>query len=116
MDYNSTTANARPIFLTEYQLPLGQSVPSTISAQLTFNNSALATVTYNTSSLNPGDYMQIALQANATSLSTGRYPWSITVTNNGTPTTYSGNVNIVNQASSPFGAGWSLDNVEQLVP
>ncbi len=115
LDYNSTAANAQPIFLDEYQLPTGQSVPATITAQLTFNNTALATVTYNTSSLNPGDYVQIALQANATSLNTGRYPWSITVTNGSNHTTTSGNVDIVNQANSPFGAGWSLDNVEQLV-
>jgi YD repeat-containing protein len=113
--YNSTAANAQPIFLTEYQLPLGQAVPSTITAQLTFNNTALATVTYSTAALNPGDIVQIALQANATGLSTGRYPWSITVTNGSTPTTYSGNVDIVNRANSPYGAGWSLDNVEQLV-
>jgi YD repeat-containing protein len=59
--------------------------------------------------------MQTALQGNATGLSIGRYPWSITVTNSGTPTTYNGNVDIVNQANSPYGAGWSLDNVEQLV-
>ncbi|HTU21877.1 MAG TPA: hypothetical protein VMG10_27815 [Gemmataceae bacterium] len=37
LDYNSTTANPQPIFLTEYQLPTGQSVPSTITAQLTFD-------------------------------------------------------------------------------
>ena len=116
LSYNSTTANAQPIFVTEYQLPQGQSVPATITAQLTFNNTALATVTYNTAGLNPGDIMQIALQANATNLSTGRYPWQITVTNGSNQTNYSGDVDIVNQADSPFGAGWSLDNVEQLVP
>ncbi len=116
LDYNSTTANAQPIFLTEYQLPFGQSVPSTITARLTFNGTALASVTYNTSGLNPGDIMQIGLQANATSDATGRYPYSISVTNGSTQTTYSGNAVIVNQASSPFGPGWSLDNVEQLVP
>jgi len=116
LDYNSTTANAQPIFLAEYQLPFGQSVPSTITAQLTFNNTPLATVTYDTSGLNPGDIVQIALQADATGVSTGRYPWSITVTDSGTPTTFSGSVDIVNQANSPYGAGWSLDNVEQLVP
>jgi hypothetical protein len=115
LDYNSTTANAQPIFLAEYQLPLGQAVPATITAQLTFNNTPLATVTYNTSGLNPGDIVQIALQANATTLSTGRYPWAITVNNGGTPTNYSGNVDIVNRANSPYGAGWALDNVEQLV-
>jgi len=53
------------------------------------------------------------LQANANRLDTGRYPWSIT--NGSTPTTYSGDVDIVDQANSPYGAGWSLDNVEQLV-
>src|SRR5581483_11369605 len=46
LDYSSTAANAQPIFLDEYQLPTGQSVPSTISAQLTFNGTALSTVTY----------------------------------------------------------------------
>ncbi|HTU18557.1 MAG TPA: hypothetical protein VMG10_10895 [Gemmataceae bacterium] len=115
LDYNSTTANPQPIFLTEYQLPTGQSVPSTITAQLTFDGTALSTVTYDTSELNAGDIMQVALQADATDLSTGRYPWSIVVTNGSNQTTYSGDVDIVNQASSAFGAGWSLDNVEQLV-
>ena len=43
LDYNSTTANPQPIFLTEYQLPVGQSVPSTITAQLTFDGTALST-------------------------------------------------------------------------
>jgi len=115
LDYNSTTANAQPIFLAEYQLPIGQSVPATITAQLTLDGTAGSVVYYDTSSLNPGDWVQIALQGDATSLSTGRYAWSITVTNGSTPTTSSGNVDLVNQANSPFGAGWSLDNVEQLV-
>jgi RHS repeat-associated protein len=113
--YNSTTANAEPIFLAHYQLPTGQAVPATITAQLTFNGSAGSQVVYDTSNLNPGDWVQIALQGNATGLSSGRYPWQIAITN-GTTTTYSGNVDIVNQASSPYGAGWSLSNVEQLVP
>ena len=113
--YNSTAANAKPIFLAEYQLPFGQAVPSTITAQLTFNGTAGVTVYYNTSSLNPGDIVQIALQGDATALSSGRYLWQITVTN-GTATNDSGSVDIVNQAGSPFGAGWSLGNVEQLLP
>ena len=116
LDYNSTTANAQPIFLAEYQLPTGQAVPSTITAQLTLNGTAGSQVVYDTSSLNPGDWVQIALQGDATSLSTGRYPWQITVSNGTNNTNYSGNVDIVNRASSPYGAGWSLDNVEQLVP
>ncbi len=116
LDYSSTAANAQPIFLVHYQLPAGQAVPATITAQLTLNGTAGSTIVYNTSSLNPGDIVQIALQGNATSLSTGRYPWQITVTNGTNNTNYSGDVDLVNQASSPYGAGWSLDNVEQLVP
>jgi RHS repeat-associated protein len=112
--YSSTAANAQPLFLAEYQLPTGQSVPSTITAQLTFNGTPGSTVYYNTSSLNAGDWVQIALQASATSLSTGRYSYQITVTN-GTNTNYSGNVNIVNQGSSAYGSGWSLGGVEQIV-
>src|SRR5207245_3835638 len=63
--------------------------------------------------------MQIPLQGDATGLATGRYSWSIAVTANyGTPvtTTYSGNVDIVNSSSSPFGAGWSLNVLERIWP
>jgi RHS repeat-associated protein len=114
LDYTSTAANAQPIFLVHYQLP-SSNLPSNVTAQLTFNGAAVATVTYNPSSLNTNDYMQIALQANATGLATGRYPWQISVNNGTSTTSYSGNVDIVNQASSPFGAGWSLGNVQQIV-
>jgi RHS repeat-associated protein len=114
LDYSSTAANAQPIFLVHYQLP-SSNLPSNVTAQLTFNGSAASTVTYNPSSLNTNDYMQIALQANASGLATGRYPWQISVNNGTSTTSYSGNVDIVNQASSAFGAGWSLGNVQQLV-
>src|SRR5262249_51541780 len=45
----------------------------------------------------------------------GRYPYEIDVTENSTvQTPQTGSVDIVNSANSPFGAGWSLDNVEHL--
>ena len=50
-----------------------------MTAQFTFNGTAGSTTYYNTSSLTPGDIMQIGLQANATTLSTGRYPYTMTV-------------------------------------
>ncbi len=114
LDYNSTTADAQPIFLVHYQLP--STLPTTVTAQLTLDTNLVTTVSYNPSNLNPGDWVQIGLQSNATSLSTGRYPYQISIYNGSSTTTYSGNVDIVNEASSPYGAGWSLDNVEQLVP
>jgi len=114
--YNSTAANAEPIFITHYPTSTS-ALPSTISAQLTFNGTAGSTFYYSTSSLNPGDIMEIASQVNASSLSTGRYSYSIAVTANyATPvtTTYSGSVNLINDASSPFGAGWTLSGLEHI--
>jgi len=115
--YNSTAANAQPIFITHYPTSSSTALPSTISAQLTFNGTAGSTFYYSTSSLNPGDIMEIASQVNASSLSTGRYSYSIAVSANySTPviTTYSGSVNVINDASSPFGAGWALSGLEHI--
>jgi RHS repeat-associated protein len=117
--YSSVAADARPIFITHFQIDPSQAVPPTVKAQLTFNGVPGTTVWYTTSSLNPGDIMEIPLQGDATALATGRYSWSIAVTANyGTPvtTTYSGNVDIVNSSGSPFGAGWTLNNLQRIWP
>ncbi len=117
--YSSVAANPLPIFLVHFQIDPTQAAPPTVKAQLTLNGTQGSWTWYNTSSLNPGDIMQIALQGNATSLSTSRYSWSIAVTANyGTPVTtnYSGSVDIVNSMSSPFGAGWSLNVLQRIWP
>src|SRR5262249_40527410 len=69
------------------------------------------------STLNPGDIVEIPLQADAHTLATGRYSWSISVTANyATPvtTTQSGSVNIINDNGSLFGAGWTLAGFDRL--
>jgi YD repeat-containing protein len=117
--YDSIAANTLPIFMTHFQIDPSQAVPPTVKAQLTLNGTAGSWIYYDTSHLNPGDIMQIPLQGDATGLSTGRYSYSISVTANyGTPatTTYSGNVDIVNSSSSPFGAGWSINVLERIWP
>ena len=56
-----------PIIVVENTLSASAAVPSQVSAQLTFDGTALTTYYYSTSTLNPGDVQQIALQAtNAT--------------------------------------------------
>ena len=90
-----------------------------MSAQLTFDGTALTTYYYNTSQFTPGDVEQIALQAtNATSLATGRYAYSVQVIDyrSGTPTTftYSGTATVLNQSSSALGDGWSVEGLEQI--
>ena len=116
--YSSAAAAPQPIFLDHYALPTAQALPLVLQAQLTFNNVPGQTVFYSTAGLNPGDVVQLALQANATGLATGRYPYQVAIAAPGVlpVTTQSGQVSVVNDAGSPFGAGWSLGNVERLWP
>src|SRR5207247_3368494 len=77
-----------------------------------------AAVWYSTSTLNPGDIVEIPLQGDAHTLATGRYSWSFSVTANYFPTpvttTQSGFVNIINDNGSLFGAGWTLAGFDRL--
>ncbi len=119
--YDSLTAQPEPIITVENTTPA--TVPSQVSAQLTFNGGTpLTTYYYNTSSggstLNPGDVQQINLQAtNATSLSTGRYTYSAQVVDIGSGVatlTYSGGTNLLSYSSNAFGAGWTLQGLEHI--
>ncbi len=119
--YDSVTANPEPIITVENTMPA--TVPSQVSAQLTFNGGTpLTTYYYNTSTgsstLNTGDVQQINLQAtNATALSTGRYTYSAQVVDIGSGVatlTYSGGTNLLNYSSNAFGAGWTLDGLEHI--
>jgi YD repeat-containing protein len=119
--YDSVTAQPEPIITVENAMPA--TVPSQVSAQLTFNGGTpLTTYYYNTSTststLNTGDVQQINLQAtNATSLATGRYTYSAQVVDigSGVPTlTYSGGTNLLNYSSNAFGAGWTLEGLERI--
>ncbi len=115
--YRSTAADSRPIFLHRHEISAGQPVPPKVSAKLTLNGTPAQQYYYDTSALIPGDFLQIALQADATSLNTGRYDYSIEVVDHyATPvtTTYSGQVNLVNHNASDFGAGWSLAGLQRV--
>ena len=117
LDYSSLAADPRPIFTEYYQLSQTPTTGSTVTATLKLNGVTQGTSTYDTHLLNFGDILAIALQGDATGtgLSTGRYPYEIDVTENSTAQTpQTGSVDIVNSANSPFGAGWSLDNVEHM--
>ena len=98
----------------------GGSVPSAISAKLTFNGTAGTNYGYSTSGLTPGRSLRFALQANTSALSTGRYNWQmdVTTTTYGVQTVHSftGSTNVVsrNSSSAPFGRGWQLTGLDQL--
>jgi RHS repeat-associated protein len=121
LTYDSVTAKPEPIITVENTIPA--TVPSQVSAQLTFNGGTpLTTYYYNTSTststLNTGDVQQINLQAtNATALSTGRYAYSAQVVDIGSGVatlTYSGGSNVINYSSNAFGAGWTLQGLEKI--
>src|SRR5262249_31038331 len=111
-------ADPRPIFIYRFQLDPTRAVPGTIHAALTFNGSTGSTVWYSTGLLNPGDIVEVPLQADAHTLATGRYSWSISVTADYLPTpvttTQSGSVNIINENGSLFGPGWTLAGFDRL--
>jgi YD repeat-containing protein len=118
LNYNSLAADARPIFVDRYELDPTVAVPSTIDARLTVNGTPLATYTYDTHLMNPGDFVQVALQKDATGLSTGRYTYSLAVkANYGSPvtTTTSGSFTLINDNASPYGAGWWVDGLDRIV-
>jgi YD repeat-containing protein len=120
LTYDSITANPLPIIIAENTLSSSSAVPTKVSATLTFNGTVGTTYYYNTSTLNPGDVQQIALQAtSASNLSTGRYSYSVQIVDHGatnTTITYSGSTDLINQSSSAFGDGWTLDGLEQIFP
>jgi YD repeat-containing protein len=99
-------------------------VPNNLTVQLTFNGSAgtsymVQTSGSTTTNFMPGDTLQIGLQVNASSFSTGRYSYSFQVVDtNATPqtTTYSGSVDVLNYGSSPLGAGWAVAGLERIYP
>jgi hypothetical protein len=119
LTYNSMAADPRPMVVVHHQLDPSQSVPTKVDATLTFNGSTGTKWVYDTSQFVAGDVQQIALQANATSLSTGRYSYSVQIVDEratNTTLTYSGTATVLNQSTSAFGDGWTLQGLEQIVP
>jgi len=117
--YDSLAADPRPIVLEHHTLDPALPTPTKVTGQLTFNGTAGATSYYDTSLFNPGDVTQVALQADATALATGRYDYTVTVGDVRGPTTTStaaGTATVVNEAANPFGAGWTLAGLERVVP
>ena len=120
LHYQSNTL-PQPIIVAETTLLDSSSVPDEIRAKLTFNSSAGADYAYNPAGLSAGDTLRFALQHDATSLSTGRYDYSVLLTadytSSTTTRTFTGSYDVVNRsaATHPFGVGWQLEGLDKLV-
>jgi RHS repeat-associated protein len=114
--YNSDEVNSKPIV--QFTLPTANSssLPGTISAVLTWNGTAGATLTYSTSGDNPGDVLAMGAQVPSAVTTTGRYNWSLLVLIPGQSNqTINGSAFVVAEDSSPFGTGWTYGPTSQLV-
>ena len=113
--YNSTNAYPCPIITTQTSLSLTTAVPNAISSNLRIGGVNFSNETFKegTTSL-----VRQSLMFDATSVTTGSYPYSITLQNNYTSSTISnsteGEVIVNNQISSPLGVGWALDGLQRL--
>ena len=117
--YNSNT-EPRPVVVVETSLRSAASVPTSIEAQLTFGGVSGSTVTYSTSGLSAGEPLRFALQIDGSSLSTGYYDYTFTLTAKYTGSsdvvqTFTGSQAVVNRNASEFGRGWWLAGLDRLV-
>jgi YD repeat-containing protein len=119
LDYSSSTVSVRPVIQIAIQSQPGGSVPTQAQVQLTWN-SAQTPVTFNTSGLPAGAVYDLAAQVANPVTTSGVYNWSATVTltfpNSGQlQLNTSGVAYVLARDASPYGAGWWLDGVSQLV-
>ena len=115
--YSSHAAAPRPVFTVRHELDPTQAVPDTIAATLTLDGVAGQTFHYDTAGFSPGDFVHLSLQADAAALATGRYDWSIDLTEDRAGLTavvgHSGRVSVVHQAGTALGRGWTFENLER---
>ncbi len=115
--YNSSEVQDAPVIQLAIPTDPTVSLPPNILVQLTFNGVTSAVTTYSTTGLCPGDTLYASQQPSSAVVSSGRLPWSITVTiNYSTPIvqTVTGVAYAISEDSSPFGAGWTFGPTDQL--
>ncbi|MGH7140012.1 MAG: hypothetical protein ACREHD_30095, partial [Pirellulales bacterium] len=115
--YDSVLGQPDQVIEADLGLSTAYSASDTITATLTFNGVAQLPVYYTMSSLDgTTSHVHFAEQVDTSSLASGRYPWSLTVTspNMAAPATVSGAVNVDNDSASPFGKGWDMPGLYRL--
>ena len=118
LTYNSERTSAEPVIQATVQSDNSVALPSTITAQLTWNGTAQSAQTFNTTGLSAGDLLTLAQQVSSPVTTTGRYVYSLTVTMNYTTPivrTLTGATFVDVEDSNPFGAGWTFGSTDSLV-
>ena len=115
--YNSQFAAPYPLIAANVTLA---SVPDQVTATLTINGATRATGSWTGSDWTANSTRHIVLGYDAAADTTGAYSYTMTVTSItggiSTATTATGTVIVLNRVSSPFGAGWWIAGLEQVIP
>jgi len=116
--YNSQLAHPFP--LVEANVKLGDSTkcPDTVRATLNVSGQNYSRA-WSGADFQTGGTRRIAVVFDGIALGTGNYPYTMTVTNvyvggSSLQSQATGNLLVVNRSTSPYGAGWWVDGVEQL--
>jgi len=119
--YNSQFAHPFPLVSSNVTVPSGSGLPTTVKATLLVNGVVRDSGSWNGSDWGtPGSTRQITLGYDALSDSTNVYPYSMEVVAitsgvQDTLETLTGQLVVVNRSQSPFGAGWWLAGLDQLI-
>ena len=122
LQYNSTTADVRPILPIDATLDVRAAVPQTFSADLTVGGLKQGTRgVWNASVMNENatSRTHMGVSYDGSSLPTGRYPYELVTYSNyaqssiGAVTT--GHTVLRNEQASPFGVGWNLIGLDRLI-
>lgn len=117
--YNSRDADPRPLVAALVNIPNSATLPTTVSAKLTIGGAIVSTGSWPGSDWRLGQTRRIALDFDGSSYATGVYHYVLSVTRDQETAiisdTASGDLVIVNRRASPFGAGWWLAGLEQIV-
>ncbi len=111
---NDTDMESDPLTASLY------SSPTSLEAVLTFNGVAGSTTYYNTTGISGTTRLRFALQADASSLATGKYAWSMSLKgkySDGSSSTrnFTGSSYVVNWNSNSEGDSWNIADMERLV-
>jgi len=123
LQYRSTSADVRPILPIDALLSRRAAVPQTFSARLTVGGMQQGEELYWNASglpLATDSVSRLGVQFDASSLTTGRYPYELMLFSNYPQSSIGGgafgHVLIRNERTSPFGAGWTLVGLDRLYP
>src|SRR5262245_56688748 len=121
LTYRSTSADVQPSLPLDAVLSIRAAVPRTFSARLEVGGTTQGSaVFYDTSTLpeNDDSTSRLGLQFDASSFPTGLYPFTAKVFSNYAQSSIGAfltdQIAVVNQRSSPIGAGWGIEGLQRL--